>query len=825
MSAISRRQLLYFLGGTAGATALGTTLDAGLLGSPKIAEAQLANGVRLTPLRLPHPLPIYTEKSSYYPTGLNQGKVFDPATLSGQEGQFPEATYTIVDDVVVAPEYERYVIVAWGDRVFPNPDDYFGYNCDYTTLIGIGDENPDPTDGYLWVNHEYVSFPFSFLAPESPADLAGFPTSFQQVIGFSLPTGSSLSVLSEPDRRLLLGEFLYNLGGSIVRVSSFRNQGRYRPVSDANNRRVHGLSGLGINASRPADDLRADGIPYNAVTTWGGRSHQQGDQNTLVGTGPAATEVFSLSVDKLGNQIIGTAYNCSGGFTPWGTVLSAEENFQGSSLFFVGVTEPVNPNGTQLVNPADTTLDIKGYTLGTSGQEFGLVGEKYGWMVEIDPADPTVRRKHTYLGRFRHENIAIRAVANRPLIAYMGDDRRGGHTWKFVSSAPLNGDLKDKANSQLFENGTLYVARLNPDGTGEWIPLTLATPTNPNAPSVLSSQELAERGAVSRNGNTRFPRRNGIAGQTVEGGFFVMTTQNEASSLLDYQGKTLANFYPTQGAILVDAFAAANLVGGTPTGRPEDLEINPRTQEVFIAYTDGAPGSDGYPDSRVFTVSKYTSAVNDTQQSGGLYKIIENSNNGAGTTFRWERFLQAGEAGTTDGTGFANVDNIVFDKQGNLWGVTDMSTSLHNGFNVGAAGAPNTISHAATGDAASLTGVFGNNFLFVIPLQGADAGKFIPFAYGPPRCEMTGPTFFGLGNTLIISVQHPGEDCPINDGTVLTREVEMLGLNGSLISPTPIRQVPRGSSWPSNLNGLVAGPPRPSVIGIRRKQRFTGSFI
>jgi secreted PhoX family phosphatase len=75
--------------------------------------------------------------------------------------------------------------------------------------------------------------------------------------------------------------------------------------------------------------------------------------------------------------------------------MSAEENFQGSSAFFVGVTEDVKPDGTQT-----------DYTAGTTGEKFGLVGEKYGWMVEINPANPSFRpRKHTALGRLRHETL------------------------------------------------------------------------------------------------------------------------------------------------------------------------------------------------------------------------------------------------------------------------------------------------------------------------------------------------------------------------------------------------------------------------------------
>jgi uncharacterized protein len=170
--------------------------------------------------------------------------------------------------------------------------------------------------------------------------------------------------------------------------------------------------------------------------------------------------------------------------------------------------------------------------------------------------------------------------------------------------------------------------------------------------------------------------------------------------------------------------------------------------------------------------------------------------------------------------GFANVDNIVFDGQLNVWGVTDMSTSTHNGFDIGATGAPSRISHADAGNVSSYTGIFGNNWLFYIPTTGGQAGQVVPFAYGPTRCEMTGPTF--VGNTLIIAVQHPGEDCPYAPKVTLTRQIEMLALNGSIVYQT--RSVQRGSNWPSNIEGNADGPPRPAVIGIRPKKGGS-SFI
>ncbi|MBE8971279.1 PhoX family phosphatase [Nostocales cyanobacterium LEGE 12452] len=761
-----------FLAGSAGAAILGDKL---LNAFARVAEVKTPS-TSFTPLRLPHPLPIYQQQKNFLPTGIGQGEIVNASA------DIKLGSYNVIDDVIVPPEYERYVIVSWGDRVFPNKDDYFGYNNDFTGFIPLG-----KTDnvGYLWVNHEYISFPFSSLVVENSSDLKGLPDAFENVIGWALPSSRNIEVE---------GEFLYNQGGSIVRISRQNTSKRFAVVKDSKNRRLHGLSGLGINSQRNDD--------YKSITAWGSRNHQKGDKNYLIGTGPAASQVFNLSSDELGNKIIGTAFNCSGGKTPWGTILSAEENFQNS------VTEGVKANGTQT-----------DYTEKTVGKTFGLVGEKYGWIVEVDPKNPKFRpRKHTSLGRFRHENVALRVQKGKKLVAYLGDDRRGGHTWKFVSANTISSPTS-KTNSSLWEKGTLYVARYNPDGTGKWIPLLLTTATNPITPTVLSSVEFAALQKVQKEGLLPLPRRNGIAGESKDGGTFKCDRTNEAKALPDYQNKKLSDFYSSQGAVLTDAFLAANLVGGTPTARPEDIEVHPTTKEVFIAYTDGAPGSDGYPDSRIFQVAKLSTDAKATQQSGGLYKIIEDSADATGLTFRWQRFAQGGEAGSVNGAGFANVDNLVFDNQGNVWGVTDMSTGTHNGFDVGAEGKQTKIDHTVSGNVSDFTGVFGNNWLFYIPTSGTNAGQVIPFAHGPVRCEMTGPTF--VGNTLIISVQHPGEDCPINDGTMLSRSIELLDLNGTTFNQT--RSLPRGSSWPSNISKSdggkeqATGIPRPSVIGIRPK--------
>jgi len=132
-----------------------------------------------------------------------------------------------------------------------------------------------------------------------------------------------------------------------------------------------------------------------------------------------------------------------------------------------------------------------------------------------------------------------------------------------------------------------------------------------------------------------------------------------------------------------------------PTARPEDLEVHPETKEVFIAYTDGAPGRWISRFSNLCGF-KYSSAVNAGQPSGELFKIIEDSSDGTGTTFRWQRFAKGGEAGAEPGDGFANVDNLAFDSQGNVW-VSLICPLKHTVFCTGVAATPTNIDHTVIG--------------------------------------------------------------------------------------------------------------------------------
>lgn len=399
----------------------------------------------------------------------------------------------------------------------------------------------------------------------------------------------------------------------------------------------------------------------------------------MAASGPALQNAHGLA---------GTLANCSGCHTPWGTVLTCEENFQNC------VPEAVDTAGRSRV-----------------GGRFDRDGAHFGWVVEIDPLDPDwTPVKHTMLGRYRHENVAMREAAGRPIVGYMGDDRVNGHVYRFVSAQSYTpgGDHR----GTLLARGRLYVAVFHADGTGEW-------------------RELGPEAALEPNPNSSHPR-------------------------VPRGAKTLGQVYADLGAIVTDAFGASNLVGASPCGRPEDIEIHPIDGSVYIAFTASATAP-GHLFPNLY---------------GEIWRIVEDGD-GAGTRFTWMRWKAGGPNDEQrSGHVFAAPDNLAFDPAGHLWVVTDITTARLN--------------------ADERFTTFHNNGMFFVPTSGTEAGVALQFASAPCEAELAGPSWTAARDTMFLSVQHPGEGS---------------GIRGAGV------KAPRGSNWPSRRLG---DPPLPAVVAIRQ---------
>lgn len=658
-------------------------------------------------------------------------------------------TYEVIDDLVLPEEFEYRTIASWGEAI---GNSRFGYNNDYLSFIESGEN-----EGYLTINFEYISGGVwmqtytSVLGKSLPLAEVAAQLKKQPIDAFSLPQNNPLKAKIQQ----ICQEALIDQGLGVITLKR-DEKGNWVRQPGTIDRRVTGISGLT-------------------------------DGRYLKATGPAAA-VFRKTqgegyLDKLGDRIIGTFANCAGGTTPWGTVLSGEENFQAQ------VPEAVYRDGTSS-SPSQLPFYIDNEEVSGQGNVFGLAGNKYGWIVEIDPANPNdYGTKHTGLGRYRHEAVGVRVETGKPIAFYSGCDRRSGHLYKFVSRQSVTNPT-DKANSQLLADGTLYAAKFNADGTGSWLPLAPSTPVNPDSPSNTFGNVLLLPPA--------------------ENNRYLKAEADKQIQDFKQKYKTLGDIYTgtpeeRQGAILIDAHYAANAIGATCTARPEDTEIAP-DGSLYIAFTSGLPDKEeGGPDKRIFKSPQGDAAY----EYGWVMRLVETENDPAATTFSWEMVATGGEP-SAGGGGFANPDNLLLDAKGNVWMVTDMSTGKMN------AAVPSRVDDKGEAiNRSKFSGVFGNNSMWFLPQDGD--GKAYLFATGPMECEMTGPFFSQDGKTLFLAIQHPGEaNGTCQNGAKETREFAMLTPTGEAFQQQ--RTCPVGSNWPS---GEANAAPKPSVVAIYRKDRGT----
>ena len=337
-------------------------------------------------------------------------------------------------------------------------------------------------------------------------------------------------------------------------------------------------------------------------------------------SGPAAGhDLLRTEADPTGTASLGTFNNCGSGKTPWGTYLTCEENFNG----YFGSTDAA----------LDLPEDFKRYGIGLESR---YAYEKYdarfdisknvneprraGYVVEIDPADPaSVPVKRTALGRFKHENAACALAPDGRVVVYLGDDERGEFLYKFVSAGIYTpgGDT-----STLLDDGQLYVAKFNDDGTGEWIALTPEA-TGMTAPEIC----VLTRMAASKVGATTMDRPEWVAVNPVAvEGYCALTNNSRRGATND------------DGSLRTNAGGDAMVVGGP----------NPRAANEYGQIVRWFPARDDHA-AEFFNWDLYVMAGNPTVHSDAY----------------------AGSANVNEGNLFNSPDGMMFDSTGLLWIQTD----------------------------------------------------------------------------------------------------------------------------------------------------------
>ncbi len=364
-----------------------------------------------------------------------------------------------------------------------------------------------------------------------------------------------------------------------------------------------------------------------------GRANRRITANTeMLVTGPAAGhDLLKTKADPTGKKVLGTFNNCANGETPWGTYLTCEENFND---FFGSETK------------AALTADDKRYGIEAEQSDYQWHNfderfdvaknpnepNRFGWVVEIDPNDPTsTPLKRTALGRFKHENAALVVNDDGHVVVYLGDDERGENLYKFVSKNKYQEGNKS-ANRDLLEDGILYVAKFvmkddKLEGDGQWLELTYG--------------------------------KNGL---------------------------TKDNGFNSQAEVMIFARRAATQVGATTMDRPEWVAVHPDKKHVFCTLTNNK--------YRGVKEGQEVDGVNPRAENhyGQIVRWAPTNANHVSDTFQWDLYviagnptvhegnLYAGSANINKGNMFNSPDGIGFDKAGRLWIQTDGNYSNKGDF-------------------------------------------------------------------------------------------------------------------------------------------------
>jgi secreted PhoX family phosphatase len=497
---------------------------------------------------------------------------------------------------------------------------------------------------------------------------------------------------------------------------------------------AHGVSVVEVKRGTGNDMSMVRGSRYNRRVT---------SATEMVFTGAAkGSDQLKTSYSPEGAKTRGTNNNCANGYTPWGTYLTCEENFlnvigraagdnaKRSAKEVVSLNRyglPENRKSPYLWDTAGTgdlfTRWNSAVTGATAANDYRNIINTFGWVVEIDPFKETsVPVKRTALGRFNHEGAwPAAAVAGQPIVMYQGDDARNEYIYKFVSKAlwdpkDVNGGLA--AGAKYLDEGTLYVAKFNADGSGQWLELTHG--------------------------------KNGL------------DATNTAYAFAD------------QGDVLINTRLAADKLGATKMDRPEWGGVNPLNGEAYMTLTNNSnrvastatpTGSQLKPDAAnpryyqdTYTNADNTTRVNSGNPHGHIIRWREAAGSVAATAFTWDIYLFAAEAtaaadvnlsGLTAVNDFSSPDGLYFDPRGLLWIQTDDGayTDVTNCMMLAAV--PGKVGDGGIATAAGGTATRKG--------ANATADTVRRFLVGPKDCEITGIAVTPDGKTLFFNVQHPGE--------------------------------------------------------------------
>jgi secreted PhoX family phosphatase len=445
-----------------------------------------------------------TALTGFIGAGTSPAAAQGAAPAAGPAIGFKPVPVNATDAVVVPEGYSVQVIIPQGtplDGTAGKPltqmsgaeqGAAIGAHHDGMHFFPIEGREPDQgssTDGLLVLNHEYVEPRFMHA----------------RAAGLSVNSGRLPLVDGKrPDDEALKEVNAH--GVSVVRITR-GTDGRWAVVNDPRNRRITGATPMEM--AGPA------------------RGHA----------------LLRTKYSPDGTRTRGTLNNCAHGVTPWNTYLTAEENWAG---YFRNLDQrdgrPALPreqsrygvpttltryNWDQAAGGADEFLRFNASATGADAtQDYRNEPNTFGWIVEIDPFNPnSMPVKRTALGRYAHEGVVFGpAREGRPVVAYAGDDSMNEYIYKFVSARPF---ARATANGSLLDEGTLYVAKFNADGSGEWLPL-------------------------------------------VHG-----------------QGPlTAANGFADQAEVLVNTRLAADALGATKMDRPEWGAVDPRDGRVYFTLTN-----------------------------------------------------------------------------------------------------------------------------------------------------------------------------------------------------------------------------------------------